>query len=326
MSNSLTFFIRRVLAAIPIIIGITCLSFFLMKWAPGDPTQIYSDPSVSLEDMYQIKENLGLNQPIYIQYFKWLSELMKGNMGYSYTSHQPVLTVILNRLPATLLLSLSSLFFILIITFPLGLMCGKHQGSTFDDCVAVGTFFGFSIPSFWLGLMFILLFSLTLNLFPTSGFLDPHLMDASWWQKGLNISTHIFLPLLTILVGGIASLTRYHRFGIIQILNQDYIKAAHARGLSENIILFKHAFKNAALPIITILGLDLPSLISGSFVIEFVFSWPGLGQLGVQSVFARDYPVLMGTLLFSSILIILGNLLADIAYHFVDPRIRMSKS
>ena len=181
---------------------------------------------------------------------------------------------------------------------------------------------GLAIPTFWLGLMFILLFSLKLNWFPTAGFLDPTLLHTSFWQQALNITKHLMLPLLTILVGGIAGLTRYHRFGIITILHQDYIKAARARGISEKIILFKHAFKNAVLPIITILGLDLPGLISGSFIIEFIFSWPGMGQLGVSAVFARDYPILMGSIFFSAVLIILGNLLADLAYGWCDPRIR----
>ena len=166
--------------------------------------------------------------------------------------------------------------------------------------------------------MFILLFSIQLNLFPTSGFFDPLLTDASIFTKTLNILQHMFLPLITIIIGGIAGLIRYNRFSMIKILAQDYITSAKARGLKKRRVLFKHALKNALLPIITILGLDLPSLISGSFIIEYIFSWPGMGQLGVQSVFQRDYPILMATILFSSFLIILGNLLADISYAYAD--------
>ena len=196
------------------------------------------------------------------------------------------------------------------------------QKNTFvDDSITIFSFLGLSIPSFWLGLMLILLFSLKLDLFPTSGFMDPLLFNASFLEKSSNILYHMFLPLLTIVIGGIAGLTRYNRFGIIKILAQDFITAARARGLSETRILFKHALKNIMLPIITILGLDLPSLISGSYIIEYIFSWPGMGQLGVQAVFQRDYPILMATILFSSFLIIMGNLIADICYAYVDPRI-----
>ena len=173
--------------------------------------------------------------------------------------------------------------------------------------------------------MLILLFALQWDLFPTSGFMDPLMILENPFKQAMNVGYHMVLPLMTILVGGIAGLTRYHRFGIIKILGQDYIKAARARGLSERVILFKHALKNAMLPIITILGLDLPSLISGSYIIEYIFSWPGMGQLGVASVFSRDYPILMATILFSSILIIIGNLLADISYAYIDPIARQSK-
>ncbi|NQY73838.1 MAG: ABC transporter permease [Candidatus Margulisbacteria bacterium] len=314
--------VKRLIAAIPLIIGITFLSFMIMKMAPGDPVSNYMDPQMGKEDMAQIRENLGFDDPLLLQYGKWLKEVCKGNLGFSFVSGQNVMSAILQRLPATLILSMSSLVLILMITLPLGLLSGYKKGSVFDDSVTVFTFVGLSIPAFWLGLIFILGFSLKLDLFPTSGFLDPELMGSSMISQVLNIAHHLFLPLLTILVGGIASLTRYHRFGIISILSQDYITCARARGLSETRILYKHAFKNAALPIITILGLSLPDLIGGSFIIEYIFSWPGMGQLGVNAIFARDYPIIMGTLLFTSVLIILGNLCADIAYAMVDPRIR----
>ena len=178
-----------------------------------------------------------------------------------------------------------------------------------------------SIPTFWLGLMLMLMFSFGLDWFPTSGFMDPILYDAPWYQQVSSILHHMCLPLITIMVGAIAGLTRYNRFGIIKILGQDYITAARARGISEKNILFKHAFKNTLLPIITILGLDLPSIISGSYIIEYIFSWPGMGQLGVQAVFQRDYPILMATILFSSVLLIIGTLISDLCYAIADPRI-----
>ncbi len=314
--------LRQFILRIPLLLGITFVSFVLMQWAPGDPSTMLMDPQIRPEDMAAIKANLGLDKPIVVQYFIWLKELLTGNLGFSYSTGQPVLTMILDRLPATLILSLSSLVLIVLITFPLGLISGYKKGSFFDHAVTVLSFLGLSVPSFWLGLVFILFFALDLGWFPTSGYMNPQLVGAPLWERSLSILHHLFLPLLTILVGGIAGLTRYHRFGIIKILDEDYIKAARARGLSEKRILFKHAFKNAALPIVTILGLQLPGLIGGSFVIEYIFAWPGMGQLGVAAVFSRDYPVLMGTLFFSAILIILGNLLADAAYAAIDPRIR----
>jgi peptide/nickel transport system permease protein len=317
----MAYIFNRLLSAIPLLFGITFLSFLMMHLAPGDPTLMYLDPNVSAQDLDQVKKNLGLDQPLLMQYFYWLKELGQGNLGYSYVTGKPVVEAILERLPATLILSIASLILILLITFPLGIICGYKKDTWVDDSITIFSFLGLSIPTFWLGLIFILIFSLQLNIFPTSGFLDPLLSEASFFKKASNIAYHMVLPLGTIIIGGIAGLIRYNRFSMIKILAQDYIASARARGLKESRILFKHALKNAMLPIITILGLDLPSLISGSFIIEYIFSWPGMGQLGVQAVFQRDYPILMATILFSSILIILGNLLADIGYAYVDPRI-----
>ncbi len=317
----MSYILKRLLAAIPLIFGISFISFIIMQLAPGDPTLIYMDPSVNAQDLDQVRKNLGLDQPLLVQFILWFKQLLQGNLGYSYINGQPVFSAIMERLPATLLLSVSSLILILLITFPLGLICGYKKDTWIDDSITIFSFVGLSIPTFWLGLLFILFFSIQLDFFPTSGFLDPMLNDASFFIKARNILHHMFLPLLTIIVGGIAGLIRYNRFSMIKILAQDFITSARARGLSEQRILFKHALKNALLPIITILGLDLPSLISGSFIIEYIFSWPGLGQLGVEAVFKRDYPILMATILFSSILIIIGNLLADISYAYADPRI-----
>ena len=315
------YLLKRCLIGIPMLFGITLISFFIMKAAPGDPVIMMMDPSISLEDVQQIKENLGLDQSWFVQYTTWLGQLVRGNFGVSYVTGKPVLEAILERLPATLLLSLSSLILILCITFPLGILCGYKKDTWVDDGITLFSFLGLSIPTFWLGLMFILLGAYVLDWFPTSGFMDPLSYDAGVGVRMLSIGHHMFLPLLTIVVGGIAGLIRYNRFGIIKILAQDYIVAARARGLRERVVLFKHALKNCMLPIITILGLDLPSLISGSYIIEYIFSWPGMGQLGVQAVFQRDYPILMATILFSSVLIILGNILADVGYAAIDPRI-----
>jgi peptide/nickel transport system permease protein len=293
-----------------------------MKSAPGDPTVMFQDPNVQLQDLEQLKKNYGLDKPLLIQYGYWLKEALKGNLGYSFQTGKPVTLMIFERLPATLLLSVSSLILILCITFPLGLLSGYKKDKTFDKLVTFFSFVGMALPTFWVGLILILMLSLKVNLFPTSGYLDPSLSNASFFKQSLNILYHMALPLLTILIGGVAGLIRFNRFSIITILSQDYIHAARARGISERRILYKHALKNAALPIVTILGAGLSSLIGGSFIIEYIFSWPGMGQLGVNAVFARDYPVLMGSILFSSILIVIGNLAADISYGLIDPRVK----
>ena len=283
---------------------------------------IYKDPNVSMADIEQIRENLGLNKPIIVQFFSWLKETATGNLGYSFVSGEPVNELILSRLGPTLLLSISSLILILIITFFLGLYSGYKAYGIGDQLIMVVSFIGLSMPSFWVGILLILGLSEQLNLFPSSGYIDPSVVNASIFVRSFDILRHMSLPLLTIVTGGIAGLTRYNRYGIIEVMQQPFILAARARQIPEKIILFKHAAKNALLPLITILGLQLPGLISGSFIIEFIFAWPGLGQLGVQSIFSRDYPVIMATILFSSVLIIIGNLLSDIMYSYADPRIK----
>ena len=301
---------------------ITIISFLIMRLAPGDPTQMYLDPKMGAQDIIQIRKNFGLDDPLPIQYIKWLKNAAQGNLGYSYSTGKPVLTAILERLPATLILSISSLICILLIACPIGLYIGSHRNQWPDHIITIVSLIAMAMPAFWVGLMLILFFSLKLDLFPTSGYLNPMLSDAPILTKITDIAYHLVLPLTTTVIGGIAGLIRYNRFNVIAILSQDYIQAARARGIGEGTILLKHAFKNASLPIITILGLSLPDLIGGSLVIEYIFSWPGMGQLGIAAVFQRDYPILMGTVLFTSILILIGNRLADIAYRWVDPRIR----
>jgi len=316
------YWLKRFFSAIILLVVITFFSFCMMKMAPGDPTSMMMDPKIKAADLIQLRKNMGLDQPLVFQYLLWCKQLLSGNFGYSLITGQPVLDAIQERLFPTLLLSLSSFVLMLCITFPLGLLAGSLKDKFIDHFITILTFIGYSLPLFWLGLILILLFSFQLGWFPTSGFMDVEMMDASLAMKTLNVLKHLALPLLATLIVSCAGLTRYHRFSIISILNQPYIQAAKARGLSFKRILFKHAFKNAALPFITLLGLQLPGLIEGSFIIEYVFAWPGLGQLGVQAVFSRDYPIIMATLLFSAILILLGNALADLAYSLTDPRIR----
>ena len=314
-------FLKRFLISLPTLWGISVLAFMLMHMAPGNPASLMLDPKLSIQDQQHLIHNLGLDQPLWKQYSQWLLQICQGNWGTSYVSGKPVLTAIAERMPATLILSISSLFFTLLLTLPLGLWAGYKKGRFFDKAFSILSLIGMAIPTFWLGLVCILIFSVKFNWLPTSGFLDPGMESASFIEKTSNISQHLVLPLVAILVGSMAGLTRYYRSETITVLSQDYIQAARARGFSERRILYKHVLKNALLPIVTILGLTLPELISGAFVIEYIFSWPGMGQLGISAVFSRDYPVLMGMLMMSSILIIAGNWLSDAAYRWVDPRV-----
>ncbi len=290
--------------------------------APGDPTAGMMDPRISPADRAQILKNFGLDQPWWVQYKHWLGQVVRGNWGTSYSSGQPVLSLIGQRLIPTLILSISTLLVSFLISIPLGLWSAYRRGSWVDQSVSVLTLVGMATPTFWLGLLLILLFALQWNLFPTSGWMDPEVMGGPLWDQIVNVGGHLVLPLLTMVLGSLAGLVRFQRFGTLTELTQGYVQAAQARGFGMPHILIHQVLKNTALPLITLLGMELPGLVSGAFVVEYIFSWPGMGQLGVAAVFARDYPVIMGLLMMTSTLMLVGNILADLAYRWVDPRLR----
>jgi peptide/nickel transport system permease protein len=238
---------------------------------------------------------------------------------------QPVITEILERLPATLILMVSSFMVTLLITIPLGVISAVKKGTWFDNLVTVFSFAGMATPSFWLGLMLMLLFAVKLDWLPAVGMADPLLRGQGIGDRAIDLIRHMILPLTTMTIISLAGLSRYQRAAMLEVLNQDYVRTARAKGLSERIVIFKHALRNALIPIITILGLSLPDLFGGAFIIETIFAWPGMGRLGVLAVFQRNYPLIMGIVVLSAVLIMLGNLLADIGYALVDPRIRYSK-
>jgi peptide/nickel transport system permease protein len=313
---------KRLLSIVPLLIGISLVSFFVMHLAPGDPTALFADPSVDPGELVRIRQNWGLDRPVYIQYLYWVKNALRGNLGTAYIVNRPVLEVIAERIPATLLLMGTSLFFILLISVPLGVISAYKKGGIFDNLVSVLSFAGMSMPSFWLALMLMLVFSVQLGLFPAGGMSDPLLAHDSLFEKSLDTARHMVLPVLTMVIIGFAGLTRYVRSGTLEVLCQNYIKAARAKGLPEHTVLFKHALRNSLLPLITILGMAIPDLFAGAFIIETIFAWPGMGRLGVGAIFSRNYPLIMGVVLISSFLIIIGNLAADLLYSAADPRIR----
>lgn len=310
---------------IPVLLGISLISFFIMHLAPGDPTALFVDPSVKPEELLRVRANWGLDRPILVQYFFWLKNAVVGDFGTAYLINRPVISVIAERIPNTLLLMGPAFILTLLISIPLGVISAVKKNKWFDHVATFISFTAMSIPSFWLALMLMLLFSININILPSSGMFDPMMRSDSIAVNFFDLIRHMALPVLTMVILSLAGITRYVRGSMLEVLGQNYIRAARAKGLPEKAVLFKHALRNALLPLITILGMSLPDLFGGAFIIETIFAWPGMGRLGVTSIFSRNYPVIMGIIMVSSILILLGNLLADVCYSIADPRVRITR-
>lgn len=318
------YILKRVLLSIPILFGITIITFAIIHITPGGPTILTQqlNVKVSIEAQNRLKTLYGLDKPIHVQYINWLTRLIKFDFGKSFVDDRSVIKKILERLPATLILNLISLTIILVIAIPLGVLSATRQYSFLDRFTTGLTFIGFSIPTFWLALLLMLLFGVYLELLPISGITSVVFDELSLSGKIIDFLKHLILPAFVSSIGGFASISRYTRSNMLEVINQDYIRTARAKGLPENVVVYKHALKNALLPIVTILGLSLPGLISGGFIFETIFAWPGMGRLGYESAMNFDYPVIMGIATIGSILTLSGNILADITYAIVDPRIR----
>ncbi|RDU36063.1 ABC transporter permease [Neobacillus piezotolerans] len=309
--------VKRLLNAIPLLIIISMIAFLLIKLAPGDPVRSFVTPDMAPEDVERIRQSLGLDKPIYIQYFLWLQNIFVGNFGYSMITKRPVLDMILERLPATVGLMGVSLIVTLIIAIPLGLFTAVKKNSLFDRIANLISYIGISIPIFWFALMLIYLFSLKWGLLPSMGMRTVG-SDSVW-----DIIKHGILPCTVLAFQNVSVYMRYIRSSTIHQLEEDYVQIQYAYGANKTTVLFRHVLRNVLLPIITIIGLSIPGLVGGAFITETVFSWPGLGLLGVTSIFSFDYPVIMAITLFSSLMLVIGNLFADILYSVVDPRIRL---
>lgn len=303
--------VRRLIISVVLILGITFFSFLIVYLAPGDPTTLFSlNPNISQEDIIQLRKSYGLDKPIYVQYFLWLKKLIRGDMGRSLIYRERVAKVIVERIPATVLLMGSSLIISVIISIILGLLSAWHRGSLLDKICNIYSYFAISMPSFWLAIVLIYLFYYKWNIVGNYNALD---------KAGLQ---NMVMPLTVLVIGNTGFLLRYIRNRALEVMDSDFVVAARARGISESKIMWNYVFRNASLPLITILGMSLPSLFGGAAIIERIFSWSGIGWLTFEAVFKFDYPLIMGVLFISSILVILGNLLADILYAVVDPRVR----
>jgi peptide/nickel transport system permease protein len=295
-----------------------------MYLTPGKPTDMISDfnAKVTSESKERLIKLYGLDKPWYEQYWNWLKRVAAFDFGSSFKDGRPASQKIIERLPATLLLNILSIILMLIIAVPAGVYSAVNKYSLFDRAATVIAFICFSAPVFWAALMLMIVFGLWLGWLPVSGIVSFEFNELSFLGKTWDLAKHLILPVFVSALGSFAALSRYIRSGMLDVLKQDYIKTAYAKGLSRRQVIFNHALKNALLPLITIIGLSIPGLIGGSFIIETVFSYPGMGRLGYDAVMARDYPVIMGIGVISAFLTLFGNITADLLYSFADPRIR----
>jgi peptide/nickel transport system permease protein len=320
--------LRRFVLALPLLVGITFISFLVIHLAPGDPLEMQmgeltAESTAQAKQM--LKEMYGLDKPLPVQYWNWLGRLVRLDFGRSFTPDgRPVLDKIGERLPVTLLLNLIEMIIILAVAVPIGILSATRQHSLFDKVTTVLVFVGFATPDFWLALLLMILFGVQLGWLPISGLRSLNWEYLGFWPQQWDFFSHLILPIVVATFGGLAGFSRYMRQSMLEVIRQDYIQSARAKGLAEGVVIGKHALRNAMLPIVTILGLSLPGLIGGSVIVESIFAIPGMGQLMVQSVFQRDYPVIMANLVIVSVLTLLANLVADLSYGLVDPRIRLA--
>src|SRR6266702_2391574 len=317
------FALRRLVLAIPLLIGITFISFLVIQLAPGGPFDYLRTDSTSQDPklIERLNKEYGLDQPTYVQYWRWLNRIVFLDFGRSFQpDSKPVMTKIGERLPITLLLNIAEMIIIVALAVPIGVLSATRQYSLFDKVTTVFVFLGFATPDFWLALLLMILFGVQLGWLPISGLRSLNWEYLSFWRQQWDFLGHLVLPILVATFGGLAGFSRYMRQSMLEVVRQDYIQSARAKGLTEPIVIGKHALRNALLPIVTILGLSLPGLIGGSVIVETIFAIPGMGQIMVQAGFERDYPVIMGNLVIVATLTLVANLVADVTYSFVDPR------
>jgi peptide/nickel transport system permease protein len=308
----------RLLQAVPLLIGISVVSFGILNAVPGGPLSAYENsPGITPEDLARLEKAFGLDQPLYVRYLSWLGKFVTGDWGFSYSTHLPVLQMIGERLPNTVYLMGTVYVVTLLVALPIGIFTALRQYSWFDHLVTGATFAFLSTPTFWLGLLMIIFFGLQLHWLPLGGISTP----GAPFDLGDRLR-HLILPVATLSLVGIGRYVRFLRASMLETINQEYVRTARAKGLTERLVIGRHALKNAAIPFVTVAALDVPELFVGALVTEQIFGWPGMGRLFWDAATRTDYPILMGILAVSAALIILSNLAADLTYGYLDPRIR----
>jgi peptide/nickel transport system permease protein len=321
------YILKRLLQSIPLLLGILTATFFMIHLAPGDPMDMYLEPQrqrqMDPEVIELIRKRYGLDQPVYVQYVKWVANVARGDFGESFRYRRPVRGMLAEAIPYTLQLTVLALLLDALVGIALGIISAVKQYSALDKAVTLGSLIVYAIPGFWLALMLVLVFSVQLNWFPTSQTRSMDYDLLSGGQQVLDRLWHLVLPVFVMGVASAAGTARYMRNRLLEVLNEEYVVAARARGFPERTVIVKHAVRNALIPIVTIYGLSLPFLLGGATIIESIFAWPGMGRLTVEAVGARDYPIIMATTMIAATLTVLGNLLADVALTVVDPRVSL---
>ena len=329
----LTYLVKRFLEIIPTLFGITVICFFIIHLAPGKPTDIYTElnPKITPEAREKLEKLYHLDKPIVVQYGLWLKKIVKLDFGESFSSdHRPVIEKIWNskkpllerRLFVTFMINFLSMVVILLVALPIGVFSATHQNTLWDKILTTFVFIGFAMPAFWLALLLMILFGVDLHWLPISQLKSMGYASLPFWGKAWDLTKHLMLPIFVSAFTGLAGDSRFMRSSMLEVIRQDFVTVARAKGLPERLVIYRHAFRNALLPIITLMGLSVGGLIGGSVIFENIFGIPGMGQLFYMSVMTRDYPTVMGILTIGAFLTLLGNLLADIGYMLVDPRIR----
>ena len=316
------YLLRRLVLIVPMLFGITVITFVIVSLAPGDPITALINPNdmdvMSAEEVERLRDDLGLNDPIPVRYVLWLKEAATGNLGYSLQNRSPVLGMIWDRLPETLFLSGTSMALAVAVGVPLGAFSAMRQYTVLDYVLTIAAFFGLSVPAFFIAMLGMFVFSVKLQWLPVFGMWTPG-------QEGglsLDLLRHAVLPVVSLAVPQVAGYMRYARASVLDALGAEHVTTARAKGLRELVVIRRHVFRNALLPLVTVLGLQLPNVIGGSFIIETIFSWPGIGMLGYTAILQRDYPLQLGIALMAAIAVLLANLVTDLTYGVVDPRIR----
>ena len=302
------FVVRRLVQAVLVVFGVSLVVFCVVRLS-GDPTYLMLSPNATEEDRRRFARELGLDRPLYIQYIVFVQRAVAGDFGRSLRYNQSALALVLERLPATLELSLAALLVSLVVAIPAGVVSALRRSTPVDNLTMLGALFGQSMPVFWLGIMLILLFSVRLPIFPTSG---------------RGTLAHLILPAVTLGLYSTARVTRLVRAGMLEVIGQEYIRTAWAKGLTDRVVIYKHALRNTLIPVVTIVGLELGTLLGGAVITETVFAWPGIGRLAVTAIFQRDYPVVQAAVCVTALVFVASNLLVDLVYGWLDPRIRFT--
>ncbi len=330
----LNYTLKRIIALLPIIIGVTIAIFLLVHLVPGDPAKTMLGERATPESIKAVRESMGLNDPLYVQFSRYVNKLIHGDLGRSVISNEPVINEIKVRFPATFELALFGMLFAVIVGIPVGIIAATHHNSWFDNISMMGALFGVSMPIFWLGLMFIWIFAVILKILPPSSRLSVgialhpitniYLLDSiiqGSWAAFWDSLKHLILPATVMGTIPLAIIARMTRSSMLEVLKKDYIRTAYAKGLTERVVVYKHALRNALIPIITVVGLQFGLLLGGAVLTETIFSWPGLGKYLLTGIYARDFPVVQGVVLFFAIVFVIVNLIVDLSYSLIDPQI-----